>query len=184
MGIPALAELGRMTGDRRVFRRCVEQIELMSAKLFNAQVGLYAHGFNAHNPDAPQFYWGRATGWIVIRDVRRARRAAQGSSVAREVLTQLRATLKGVAQYQSGSGLWHQMVDRNDSYLETSRARCSSTGIAHAVNEGWVNPTTYGSTRRPAWCGLARKINAQGQVEGSCVGTTFAGDQVLHYNRR
>jgi len=76
------------------------------------------------------------------RDVRRARRAAEGSSGPQKVLTQLRAALNGVARYQSGSGLWHQMVDRNDSYLETSATAMFTYGLAHAVNEG-------GSARRP-----------------------------------
>ena len=56
-------------------------------------------------------------------------------------------------------------------------------GIAHAVNEGWISPTTYGSIAQAGWCGLATKINAQGQVEGTCVGTTFASDMVYYYNR-
>ena len=33
------------------------------------------------------------------------------------------------------------------------------------------------------WAGLSSKINAQGQVEGTCVGTTLAGDQVYYYHR-
>lgn len=183
MGIPALAELGRMTGDRAYFDDAVKQIELMSAKLFNPHVGLYAHGWNAHNPDAPQFYWGRATGWIVIAMCDVLDVLPKDHPGRETVLAQLRATLKGVAQYQSGTGLWHQMVDRNDSYLETSATAMFVYGIAHAVNEGWINPTTYGSIAQAGWCGLATKINAQGQVEGTCVGTTFAGDMVYYYNR-
>ena len=62
MGIPALAEMGRLTGERAWFDDAVKQIDLMSTKLFNPQLGLYAHGWNAHQPNAPQFYWGRATG--------------------------------------------------------------------------------------------------------------------------
>ncbi len=183
MGIPALAEAGRMTGDRAYFDDAVKQIELMSAKLFNPQAGLYAHGWNANNPDAPQFYWGRATGWIVIAMCDVLDVLPKDHPGREKVLAQLRATLKGVAQYQSGSGLWHQMVDRNDSFLETSATAMFVYGLAHAVNEGWISPTTYGSIAQAGWCGLATKINAQGQVEGGCVGTTFAGDQVYYYNR-
>ena len=183
MGIPALAEMGHLTGDRAWFDDAVKQVELMSAKLFNPAVGLYAHGWNAHNPDAPQFYWGRASGWIVIAMCDLLDVLPKDHPGREKVLTQLRATLKGVAQYQSGSGLWHQMVDRNDSYLETSATAMFTYGLAHAVNEGWVSATTFGSVAQAGWCGLATKINAQGQVEGTCVGTTFAGDQVYYYNR-
>jgi rhamnogalacturonyl hydrolase YesR len=183
MGVPALAELGHLTGDRAYFDDAVKQIELMSAKLFNPHLDLYAHGWNAHNPDAPQFYWGRATGWIVIAMCDVLDVLPKDHPGREPVLTQLRATLHGVATFQSGSGLWHQMVDRNDSYLETSATAMFVYGLAHAINEGWISPTTYGSIAQAGWCGLATKINAQGQVEGSCVGTTFASDQVYYYNR-
>ena len=183
MGIPALAEMGRLTGDRAWFDDAVKQIETMSAHLFNAQTGLYAHGWAGSSPDAPRFYWGRATGWIVVAmcdllDVLPKEHAGYA-----KVMGQLRATLKGVAQYQSGSGFWHQMVDRNDSYLETSATAMFTYGIAHAVNRGWISPTTYGSIAQAGWVALSTKINAQGQVEGTCVGTTFASDQVYYYNR-
>jgi rhamnogalacturonyl hydrolase YesR len=99
------------------------------------------------------------------------------------VLNQHRATLKGVAELQSGSGLWHQMIDRNDSYLETSASAMFTYAIAHAVNQGWISPTVYGSVAQAGWAGLSTRINAKGEVEGTCVGTTLASDQVYYYNR-
>lgn len=183
MGIPALAETGRMTGDRAWFDDAVKQVALMSEKLFNPQLGLYAHGWNANNPDAPRFYWGRASGWIVVAMCDLLDVLPKDHPGREAVLKQLRAVLHGVAEYQSGSGLWHQMVDRNDSYLETSASAMFTYGLAHAVNEGWISPTTYGSIAQAGWCGLMTRVNAQGQVEGTCVGTTFAGDMVYYYNR-
>jgi len=100
-----------------------------------------------------------------------------------KVLAQLRLHLRGVAQFQSAQGLWHQMLDRNDSYLETSCTAMFVYGFAHAINQGWISPTTYGSIAQAGWAGLSTRINAKGQVEGTCVGTTFASDQVYYYHR-
>jgi len=89
-----------------------------------------------------------------------------------------------VAEYQNGTtGLWHQMLDRNDSYLETSASAMFVYGLAHAVNQGWISPTTYGSIAQAGWIGLTTRINQAGQVEGTCVGTTLASDQVYYYHR-
>ncbi len=183
MGIPALAEAGHLTGDRAYFDDAVRQVELMTQKLFNHHVDLYAHGWNSSNPDAPHFYWGRASGWMILAMCDLLDVLPKDHPGREKVLTQLRNTLHGVAGLQSGSGFWHQMVDRNDSYLETSATAMFTYGIAHAVNEGWVSPTTYGSIAQAGWCALSTKINAQGQVEGTCVGTTYAGDMVYYYNR-
>jgi unsaturated rhamnogalacturonyl hydrolase len=100
-----------------------------------------------------------------------------------KVLAQLRRTLRSIAQLQSGSGLWHQMVDRNDSYLETSASAIFVYVLAHAVNQGWIGYAGYGPVAQAGWNALSARINRQGQVEGTCVGTTFAGDQVYYYNR-
>ncbi len=183
MSIPALAEMGRLTGERAWFDDAVKNIETMSARLFNKEKGLYAHGWSASNQNAPRFYWGRATGWIVVAMCDLLDVLPKDHPGYPKVMAQLRATLKGVAEYQSGSGFWHQMIDRNDSYLETSATAMFTYGIAHAVNEGWLPPTTYGSIAQAGWVALATKINAKGQVEGTCVGTTYASDQIYYYNR-
>jgi unsaturated rhamnogalacturonyl hydrolase len=183
MGVPALAELGRMTGERSYFDDAVKNVLQMSGYMFNPQLNIYTHGWNANNPDAPQFYWGRANGWAVLTMSDLLDVLPKDHPGYPKVLEQLRRTLKGIAQLQSGSGLWHQMLDRNDSYLETSASAIFTYVFAHAVNEGWISPTTYGSIALAGWAGVSTKINDKGQVEGTCVGTTFASDQVYYYNR-
>jgi unsaturated rhamnogalacturonyl hydrolase len=176
MGIPALAEAGK-------YDDAVNNVLNMSKYLFNPQMGVYAHGWNADNPEAPRFYWSRSNGWVVMAmsDLLDVLPKTHPGYI--KVLTQLRTALRGISEQQSGSGLWHQMIDRHDSFLETSASAMFTYVIAHAVNEGWVKPSTYGSVAQAGWNALSAKINAEGQVEGTCVGTTFAGDQAYYYNR-
>jgi len=183
MSIPALAEMGRLTGERAYFDDAVNNVLGMSSRMFNPQLGLYTHGWHANHPDAPRFYWARANGWAVLAMSDLLDVLPKDHPGYPKVLAQLRASLKGIAELQSGSGLWHQMIDRNDSYLETSASAIFTYVIAHAVNEGWVSPTTYGSIAQTGWNALSTRITALGQVEGTCVGTTLAGDMVYYYNR-
>nr|WP_229259882.1 glycoside hydrolase family 88 protein [Duganella aquatilis] len=183
MGVPALAEMGHLTGKREYYDDAVRNVLQMTQYLYNPQLGLYTHGWNANNPDAPRFYWGRANGWAVLTMSDLLDVLPKDHPGYPKVLAQLRASLRGIAELQSGVGLWHQMLDRNDSYLETSASAIFTYVIAHAVNEGWVSPATYGSIAQAGWVGLSSRINARGQVEGTCVGTTFASDQIYYYNR-
>ncbi|MBD8563129.1 glycoside hydrolase family 88 protein [Oxalobacteraceae sp. CFBP 8763] len=183
MSIPALAEMGHLTGERAYFDDAVANVMGMSSRMFNPQLGLYTHGWHANHPDAPRFYWARANGWAVLAMSDLLDVLPKDHPGYPKVLAQLRASLKGIAELQSGSGLWHQMIDRNDSYLETSASAIFTYVIAHAVNEGWVSPTTYGSIAQTGWNALSTRITALGQVEGTCVGTTLAGDMVYYYNR-
>ncbi|MDQ1832737.1 glycoside hydrolase family 88/105 protein [Massilia scottii] len=183
MSVPALAELGRMTGKRAHFDDAVKNVLQMSGYLFNKQQNLYTHGWNANNLDAPNFYWARANGWAVMSMSDLLDVLPKDHPGYPQVLAQLRTTLKSIGERQSGSGLWHQMLDRNDSYLETSASAMFVYVFAHAINQGWISPTTYGSIAQAGWAGLSTRINDKGQVEGTCVGTTFASDQVYYYNR-
>jgi rhamnogalacturonyl hydrolase YesR len=183
MGVPALAEIGHLTGQKKYYDDAVNNVLNMSKYLFNGRLGIYAHGWNANNPDAPRFYWARANGWAVLTMSDLLDVLPKDHPGYPKVLAQLRKTLKGVAELQSGAGLWHQMLDRSDSYLETSASAMFVYALAHAINEGWISPTTYGSIAQAGWQALSARINAQGQVEGTCVGTTFASDQVYYYNR-
>ncbi|MES2318369.1 MAG: glycoside hydrolase family 88 protein [Pseudomonadota bacterium] len=183
MGVPALAEMGHLTGKRAWFDDAVKNVLQMSTYMFNKDKGLYTHGWNANNPDAPRFYWGRANGWAVLAMSDLLDVLPKNHPGYPKVLAQLRLTLRGVAELQSGSGLWHQMLDRNDSYLETSASAMFVYTIAHAINQGWISPTTYGAIAQAGWAGLSTRINDKGQVEGTCVGTTFAGDHAYYYNR-
>lgn len=183
MSIPALAEMGRLTGKREYFDDAVNNVLGMSSRMFNPQLGLYTHGWHANQPDAPRFYWGRANGWAVLAMSDLLDVLPKDHPGHPKVLAQLRASLKGIAELQGGSGLWHQMLDRNDSYLETSASAMFVYAIAHAVNQGWISPTTYGSIAQAGWNALTTRINSLGQVEGTCVGTTLAGDMVYYYHR-
>ncbi|MFZ6765856.1 glycoside hydrolase family 88/105 protein [Undibacterium sp. Di26W] len=183
MGVMPLAEIGHLTRDSAYFDDSVKNVLQMSAYMFNKQAGIYTHGWNANNPDAPRFYWARANGWAVLTMSDLLDVLPKDHPGYPKVLAQLRATLNGVAELQSGQGLWHQMLDRNDSYLETSASAMFVYVFAHAINQGWVSPATYGSIAQAGWNALSTRINAKGQVEGTCVGTTFASDQVYYYNR-
>ena len=86
-------------------------------------------------------------------------------------------------RYQDGTGFWHQLLDRNDSYLETSATAIYAYCIAHAANKGWIDPMTYAPAAILAWNAVSTKINEQGQVEGTCVGTGMAFDPAFYYYR-
>lgn len=183
MALPAMAELGRMTHDPAWLNGAVRGANQFCALLFRPAAGLFAHGWRADNPSAPDIFWGRANGWamLALEDVLDA---APPDKPGRGTLVDiLRAQIRGVAERQSASGLWHQLLDRDDSFEETSCSAMFVYGIAHAIDQGWINPAAYGAVAIYGWDGVARQINAQGQVENTCVGTTLAGSPVYYYHR-
>jgi rhamnogalacturonyl hydrolase YesR len=183
MSVPALAQMGKLTGDRAYFDDAVKQIKQFSARMFNPKLGVYMHGWSTSAPEHPEFHWARANGWAIMAMVELLDVLPEDHPGRADVLNQLRAHIKGLASYQAPTGFWHQLLDMPDSYPETSATAIFTYCIAHAVNRGWVSPVSYGPVAQLGWNAVATKVNAKGQVEGTCVGTDLAFDLAYYYYR-
>jgi rhamnogalacturonyl hydrolase YesR len=184
MSVPALAQMGALTGASAWFDDAVKQVLQFHAQLWDPQAGLYAHGRHMNQPLNPEFYWARANAWALLASVELLDVLPADHPGREKVLETLRAHVRSIAKLQSGtSGLWHQMLDKADSYLETSASAIFVYAIARAIGAGWISPVSYGSVAQAGWIGVATRVNARGQVEGTCVGTTLASDHVYYYNR-
>lgn len=183
MSVPALAQMGKLTGESKYYDEAVNQIILFSQRMFNKENGLYIHGWVQDMKVHPEFYWARCNGWALLAITELLDVLPQNHSFRNTVLEQYRAHIKGLTNSQSGTGFWHQLIDRNDSYYETSATAIFAYCIAHGINNGWINAATYGPMAIAGWNAVRTKVNAKGEVEGTCVGTGMAFDPVFYYNR-
>lgn len=183
MAIPAIAQMGSLTGENRYFDEAVKQIRQFSNRMFVPEKKLYMHGWVEEADTHPAFHWGRANGWALLTLTEVLDVLPAGHPDRNEVLQQYREHVKGIASCQSSEGFWHQLLDRNDSYLETSATAIFVYCIAHGINQGWLNPISYGPVAQLGWSAVASCISEKGQVKGTCVGTGMAFDPAYYYYR-
>lgn len=183
MCIPFLAEMGSLTGERKYFDDAARQAIQLSKYLFRWDKKLFDHGVNIHNLEYdPNFYWGRANGWVITAIVDLLDLLPENHKDRKMILKILRTHVQGLAECQGADGFWHNLLDKTDSYTETSCTALFTYSIAHAINKGWID-YTYGPVAQAGWNAIATKILPTGQVEGTCTGTTFASDAVYYYHR-
>ncbi|MDZ7900940.1 MAG: glycoside hydrolase family 88 protein [Arcicella sp.] len=183
MGIPALAQMGKLTGEQKYYDEAVKQILLFSKRMFNREKGVFMHGWVEGMTEHPQFHWARANGWGILTMVELLDVLPENHAGRPAILELLKAHAKGLASYQSGSGFWHQLLDKNDSYLETSATAIYTYCFAKAINKGWLDALAYSPSAILGWNAVSTKINEKGQVEGTCVGTGMAFDPAFYYHR-
>ncbi len=183
MSIPAIVQMGKLTGEAKYYNEAAKQIKQFSERMFVKEKGLYMHGWVESMTDHPAFFWGRANGWAILTMTEVLDVLPANHPDRQKILEQLRAHIKGITSYQSGEGFWHQLLDRNDSYLETSATAIYVYCIARAINKGWIDPVAYGPVAQLGWHAVSTKVNQQGQVEGVCVGTGMAFDPAFYYYR-
>jgi len=75
------------------------------------------------------------------------------------------------------------LLDRPDSYEETSSSAMYVFALTRAINLGWLSRTTYAPVVLRGWNGLTTKVNSLGQVEGTCIGTGLGWDDTFYLNR-
>jgi rhamnogalacturonyl hydrolase YesR len=180
MSVPALAQMGALTGDAAYFDDATRQILQFSARMFVPGKNLYRHGWVKTMDPHPAFYWGRANGWAALAMAELLDVLPENYSGRAAVLAQFRAHISGLAALQDSTGLWHQLLDRPDSYLETSASAMYVYAIAHGINRGWLDVNAYGPMVSVAWNAVAQKVSAKGEVEGTCVGTGMGFDPTFY----
>ncbi|WP_295118596.1 glycoside hydrolase family 88 protein [uncultured Chitinophaga sp.] len=183
MSLPAIVQMGKLTGDKKYFDESIKQFRQFSARMFNKERGLFMHGWVQDMEPHPQFHWARANGWAIMTMIELLDALPENQEGRDEILKTLAQHAAGLAERQDKTGFWHQLLDRNDSYLETSATAIYAYCIARAVNKGWLHPKAYGPMALLAWNAVSTKVAANGQVEGTCVGTGMGFDPAFYYYR-
>jgi rhamnogalacturonyl hydrolase YesR len=127
-------------------------------------------------------FWGRANGWALLAQIDLLERLPENHPQRDALIMLFQRHILGIARFQDFSGLWHQLIDKNDSFLETSCSAMFTYAIARAVNLGYLEDR-YAAIARSGWGGITTKILPDGQIEGVCTGTIVYDDLSSYYQR-
>lgn len=183
MSVPFLVNMGVLTGDTAYFNDAVKQVLQMAERLYMPEKELFDHGWNVTSGDYdPRFYWGRANGWVLMSMAEVLETVPEGYAGRDKVLHLYRSMIRRLANLQDGTGFWHNLLDKNDTYTETSCTAMFTYAIAKGINEGWISHV-YGPVAVTGWNALQTRVLENGAVDGTCEGTTFAHDNSYYYHR-
>jgi unsaturated rhamnogalacturonyl hydrolase len=136
---PALALLGRISGNAAMLERAADQMIVHRDHLIDPNSGLFWHVAYVERKSHSPCLWARGNSWFsiaapqVIAEVEAAgetdRLAAKGDKI-REALAR---QLNQIVSLQDDSGLWHTVIDRADSYLEASSAAGFALALGRAL---------------------------------------------------
>lgn len=183
MSVPCLAQAGKLTGDNRYFDDAAKQILQFSERMFMKERGLFMHGWVQGMQPHPVFHWARANGWATMAMVELLEVLPENHPARARILEIYRTHAAGLAAAQGHAGLWHQLLDRRESYQETSASAMFVYALARGVNRGWLDARAFGPAVSLGWNAVTTKVNAKGQVEGTCVGTGMGWDPMFYMYR-
>ena len=180
MSLPAIAQYGVYTGMKEYSHQAAQLVLNFASRMFVPEKNLFRHGWVESMNPHPAFFWGRANGWAILTMCEVLDVLPTSDPLYPLVLSLYQRHAAGLSALQSGTGFWHQLLDRNDSYLETSATAIYTYALAHGVNQGWLDAKAYGPVAQLGWNAVSTKITINGEVEGTCVGTGMGFDPAFY----
>ena len=162
---PALqVQAYRATGETKYLDRAAL---MMAAYLDKLQ---QASGLFYHAPDSP-FYWGRGNGWVAVGMAELLRELPASHPKHARILSGYHQMMAALLASQGADGMWHQLLDKPESWPESSCTGMFTFAFVTGVKHGWLDEKTYAPAARKAWLALVGYLDADANVREVCVGT-------------
>ena len=181
MVVPYFVRMHRLTLDSHYLDRAAQQVIGTLARLQQTDTSLCRHGWDVIKGLPLGELWGRANGWLVLAQVELLAALPLDHPRRAEVLSGFARHADALRRVQDPAGGWHQLLDRPESWIETSCTGMFVYGIARGVNEGWLD-SSFRATAEHGWNALVGKVTPEGDIIDVC-GSTDIGD-VTYYRAR
>lgn len=182
MAVSFLCRMGKFTGDDKYFDDAANQILKYTQYLWCPEKQIYYHCYHTDVKEHGVAHWSRANGWIFMATADLLTYMPENHPKRQAVIDNFRMQAQGVARYQAQSGLWHQLLDKNDSYEEISGTAMFVFGMARGVKKGWLHPD-YIYVAEQGTKGILSMMTEEGDVTNICVGTGIMPSLTFYYTR-
>ena len=174
--------MARISGDPAWYDDVALQTLQFKKYLFDEEAGLYKHGWFSPTNSQSEIFWCRANGWIIWATAEVLSHLPADHPDYATILQQFKSHIENLIKLQHQGGLWHQVLDHPETYLETSGSAMYVMAIARGIREGWL-PESYRKNAERGWKGISGRISNDGIVSGICRGTPI-GHTVQFYEDR
>jgi rhamnogalacturonyl hydrolase YesR len=157
-------EAYRATGDKKYLDRDANEMVAYLDKLQQPN-GLFYHA-----PDVP-FFWGRGDGWVAVGMAEMLSTLPADHPQRARILKGYKLMMAALLKYQGEDGMWRQLIDKPESWEESSSTGMFTFAMITGVKNGWLDAPTYGPVARKAWIALAGFVDQNSNVTNVCEGT-------------
>lgn len=182
MAVSFLSRMGKMTGDVKYFDDAANQVLNYTKYLWHPGKQIYYHCYHTDTKELGVAHWSRANGWMLMAQADLLTMLPKDHPKRAALIENFKQQVSGVCRYQGKNGLWHQLLDKPDSYEETTGTAMFVFGIARGVREGWIHPD-FIYVAEQGLKGMMTKLSDMGDVTDICVGTGIMPSLAYYYNR-
>jgi unsaturated rhamnogalacturonyl hydrolase len=167
----------RATGDVKYLDRAAKEMIVYLDKLQQSN-GLFYHA-----PDVP-FYWGRGNGWVAAGMTEMLLVLPAKHKARKRILQSFKLMMTELLRYQDQNGMWHQLIDKPESWPETSSSAMFTYAMINGVKNDWVKKKDYIPAVRKAWISLVGYLEPNGDLRNVCEGTGKNNNYQYYIDRK
>jgi rhamnogalacturonyl hydrolase YesR len=164
---PFLAAAGK-------YQEAMKQIEGARACLWNSDKKLLSHMWDCEkNAFARKECWGVGNGWSAAGMTRVIRTLPDSMQAEKKKLAgYTKDIIDGCVQHMRGDGLFHNIVDDDQSFVETNLSQMLAYSIYRGVKGGWIDKS-YKAKADIMRAAAHAKVDDLGLVQGVCGSPEF-----------
>jgi unsaturated rhamnogalacturonyl hydrolase len=166
----------RATGNAIYLERAAKEIASYLEKLQQPN-GLFYHGENA------PFFWGRGNGWVAAGLAELLSELPESSPYYISILEGYKKMMNALLEFQAEDGMWRQLIDKEESWKETSSTAMFGYAITVGVKKGLLPKAKFAPAYQKAWKALVGYVNEEGKLTEVCAGTGKSDDIDYYLNR-
>jgi len=158
----------------------LKRLYMPDKKIFS-HIYFWEEGVNNNIP------WGRGNGWIAFALSEMLLRLSEENLECKEINKAFCEFCEGLVKLQDECGMWHQVLDREESYLETSCTVMFTLAFYRGVRNGWFKDSALAekieqAANKGLKAILDRCLEENGTIYGVCRGSGCSKDPVYYYN--
>ena len=160
---PFLARLGAVTGDEKYITQAAEEITCYANLLQDSQTGLFYHGYESDCGNNGCL-WARGNAWALMGLVETLKFLPVGHRRRGELVERVLTLCRSLSGYQHEDGLWHTVINHNDTYLESTLAVMVAVALREAFDCGILDENEFGPMERHARAAVMKLIDKDGAL--------------------
>jgi rhamnogalacturonyl hydrolase YesR len=164
---PFLAAAGK-------YDEAVKQIAGPYSYLWDEKKRLLSHMWDCEkNAFVSKDFWGVGNGWTAA-GISRVIKALPDSKLdeKKRLIVYLKNLLDGVLSYIREDGLFHNTLDKSDSFVETNLSQMLTYSIYRGIEGGWLE-RNYATVAEKMRSAVHSKVDQYGLVQGVCGSPEF-----------
>jgi unsaturated rhamnogalacturonyl hydrolase len=152
----------------------VQQVEGFRAHLWDAESKLFSHIWDeGRQVFVRKDYWGVGNGWAVAGIARILRVLPESMAEEKQRLAgYVKEVIDGCLVHQREDGLFHDVIDNRQTFVETNLAQMLAYTIYRGVRAGWMDEG-YRSVADRMRVAVQARVDEAGLVQGVCGSPNF-----------